>query len=75
MKRGTVKWFSDKKGFGFILTEEGETLFVHHSDLVQDGRRTLETGQKVEFEVEQDDKGTHAARVRRLGSSVERGDK
>ncbi|MDZ7815024.1 MAG: cold shock domain-containing protein [Planctomycetota bacterium] len=73
MKRGTVKWFSDKKGFGFILTEDGQTLFVHHSHLLQEGQRTLEVGDKVEFEVETDEKGTHAVRVRRVGSSSERG--
>ena len=62
--RGTVKWFSDEKGFGFISREDGEDVFVHHSGIQADGYRSLSEGQTVEFEVTQGPKGAQAANVR-----------
>ena len=57
---GTVKWFNETKGFGFIQMENGEDIFVHHSSIVADGFRTLMEGAKVEFKIENSDKGTRA---------------
>jgi len=65
MARGTVKWFSDRKGYGFITPEDGgDDLFVHHSEIDMDGFRTLQEGQKVEFEAGSGPKGPQATRVR-----------
>lgn len=66
MKKGTVKWFNAKKGFGFISDEEGNDVFVHFSALMMDGFKVLEEGDKVEFEVVQGEKGPQAANVSRL---------
>jgi len=63
MERGTVKWFSDPKGYGFISVEGGTDIFVHFSAINGDGHRTLETGQSVEFEIVQGPKGPQAANV------------
>ncbi|MGZ4199282.1 MAG: cold-shock protein [Thermoleophilia bacterium] len=63
MARGTVKWFSNEKGYGFIEREEGEDLFVHFSEINCDGYKTLNQGQVVEFEVTQSDKGLQASKV------------
>ena len=64
MGTGTVKWFNDKKGFGFITPDEGgEDLFVHHSEIKVDGYASLSDGQKVEFEVGQGRKGPCATNV------------
>jgi CspA family cold shock protein len=60
---GTVKWFNDSKGFGFITSDNGQDLFVHHTDIVSEGYRTLEEGAKVEFEVVQGEKGPRAKNV------------
>jgi len=60
---GTVKWFNDKKGFGFIQREDGDDLFVHHNSIEIEGFRTLKENQKVEFEVVTTDKGQAAAKV------------
>ncbi|MBN62103.1 cold-shock protein [bacterium] len=62
-ERGTVKWFNDAKGFGFIERENGEDVFVHHSAIQSEGFRTLSDGQQVEFEVVQGKKGPAAESV------------
>jgi CspA family cold shock protein len=64
--QGTVKWFSDEKGFGFITREGGDDVFVHHTAIQAEGFRTLKEGQAVEFEVQQGPKGAQAANVRPL---------
>ena len=65
MATGTVKWFSDEKGFGFITPDDGaKDLFVHHSSIQADGYRSLAEGAKVEYESEQGDKGPKAVNVR-----------
>lgn len=63
MARGTVKWFNEKKGFGFIQQEGGPDVFVHFSAIKGNGFKTLAEGQKVEFEVLQDAKGAKAQNV------------
>ncbi|MFA5422500.1 MAG: cold-shock protein [Phycisphaerae bacterium] len=64
MSTGTVKWFNANKGFGFIAPDDGgEDLFVHHSEIKTDGFRSLDEGQKVEFEVGQGKKGPCATNV------------
>jgi CspA family cold shock protein len=65
MATGTVKWFSDDKGYGFITPDEGDKdLFVHHSAITGSGYKSLEEGAKVEYEEEQGPKGPNAANVR-----------
>ena len=66
MPTGTVKWFNDKKGFGFISVEDGEDIFVHHTSIESDGFRTLEEGDTVEFEIVQGDKGNKAENVKKI---------
>ena len=66
MATGRVKWFDEKKGFGFIEREEGNDVFVHFRAIVSSGFKTLAEGQEVEFEVEQGNKGPQAANVRVL---------
>jgi len=61
--KGTVKWFNAEKGFGFIVSEEGEDVFVHFSAIQTDGYKTLEEGQSVEFEIEQSPRGPQAVNV------------
>jgi CspA family cold shock protein len=64
MAKGTVKWFSEDKGFGFIAPEDGSTdLFVHHSEIQMAGRATLADGQAVEFDVGEGQKGPCAKNV------------
>jgi CspA family cold shock protein len=67
MATGTVKWFNDAKGFGFIAQEGGDDVFVHHSAIQSDGFRTLAEGQRVEFDVQRGPKGLQAANVRVVG--------
>ncbi len=64
MATGTVKWFSAEKGYGFITGEDGTDVFVHFSAIQSEGFKTLEEGQKVEFEVTSGDKGPQASNVR-----------
>ncbi len=65
LSTGTVKWFSDPKGFGFIIPDDGGSdLFVHHSNIHMDGYRSLKEGQKVEYETAQGRKGPEATNVR-----------
>ena len=66
MKKGTVKWFNAKKGFGFLSDEDGNDVFVHFSALVMDGFKVLEEGDSVEFDVVDGEKGPQAANVTRL---------
>ncbi|MGA1199434.1 MAG: cold-shock protein [Candidatus Latescibacterota bacterium] len=63
MAEGTVKWFNDSKGFGFIEQEDGEDVFVHFSAVQGDGFKTLSEGDRVEFEIQQGPKGLQAANV------------
>lgn len=65
MARGTVKWFNESKGFGFISQEGGEDVFVHFSAIEGDGFKTLAEGEAVEFEVTQGPKGLQATNVRK----------
>ncbi len=65
MAIGTVKWFNDAKGYGFISQEGGEDVFVHHTAINMDGFRTLKEGERVEFDVTQGPKGLQAANVRK----------
>jgi cold shock protein len=67
MATGTVKWFSDDKGFGFITPDEGDRdLFVHHSGIAMEGYRSLAEGLRVSYEEEQGDKGPKAVNVQKL---------
>ncbi|MFH1664566.1 MAG: cold-shock protein [Candidatus Omnitrophota bacterium] len=66
MARGTVKWFNNAKGYGFITPESGNDVFVHHSAIQGDGYKTLEEGQKVEFDIKTGPKGEEAANVVKL---------
>ena len=63
LAQGTVKWFSNEKGYGFIEREEGDDVFVHFTAIAMDGYKTLREGQRVEFEVVQGPKGSQAANV------------
>lgn len=69
MPQGTVKWFNETKGFGFIQSDDGPDVFVHHSDIQSDGFRTLSEGARVEFETMQGDKGPKAQNVRPIGDA------
>ena len=63
MLQGTVKWFNNKRGWGFIVKEDGHDIFVHYSAIKGDGFRTLDEGQRVQFEIEEGEKGPAAANV------------
>ena len=63
MIEGTVKWFNESKGFGFLSHEGGPDVFVHHSEIRADGFRTLNEGDKVQFEITQSPKGPRASNV------------
>jgi CspA family cold shock protein len=64
MAQGTVKWFNADKGYGFIAVDGGRDVFVHFSAIQADGYRSLEEGQRVEFDIEQGDRGPQAIAVR-----------
>ena len=66
MNKGTVKWFNNQKGYGFISDESGKDVFVHYTGLNMDGFKTLDEGQAVEFEVTEGEKGPQAVIVTRL---------
>ena len=66
MSRGKVKWFDNKKGYGFITPENGKDVFVHHSAIGGEGYKTLEEGQEVEFDIVQGPKGEQAANVTKV---------
>lgn len=63
MTEGTIKWFNSKKGFGFIEQETGEDVFVHYSSIDMTGFKTLSEGERVQFEIEENDKGLSARNV------------
>jgi CspA family cold shock protein len=63
MARGTVKWFDQKKGYGFIAQEDGDDLFVHYSAISREGFKTLDEGDQVEFEISEGNKGPQATNV------------
>jgi len=64
--KGVVKWFNDKKGYGFIADEEGNELFVHYQEIQGDGFKTLQENDNVEFEVGEGEKGPKAMNVRKV---------
>lgn len=66
MATGRVKWFDDKKGYGFIEHGEGEDVFVHYSNIMSEGYKSLEKGELVEFEIVQGGKGLQAENVRKV---------
>ena len=63
MVKGTVKWFNEKKGFGFLAQEDGDDVFVHHTSIQGEGFKTLNEGQEVEFEIQDGPKGPQALNV------------
>ena len=66
VSQGKVKWFNGQKGYGFITTDEGQDVFVHYSAIDGSGFKTLEQGQRVEFEITEGQKGLQAARVNKV---------
>jgi len=75
MAQGKVKWFSNKKGYGFVTKEDGTDIFVHFSGIIAEGYKSLKEGDSVEFEVTQGPKGEQAAEVKVLTSVSVKEDK
>ena len=65
-EQGTVKWFNDSKGYGFIVRERGADVFVHHASIIGEGFRSLAEGDRVEFDVTEGPKGLQASNVRKI---------
>lgn len=63
MSQGTVKWFNEQKGFGFITADDGRDYFVHHTSIIADGFKTLNEGAEVQFKIEKGDRGPKAIEV------------
>ena len=63
MHQGTVKWFNDKKGYGFISSSDGNDYFVHHSNILGEGFKTLQEGAEVQFNIEESERGPRAVEV------------
>jgi CspA family cold shock protein len=63
MSQGTVKWFNDQKGYGFISSTDGKDYFVHHSSILGEGFKTLKEGSSVQFDIEKTDRGPRAIQV------------
>lgn len=74
MEEGTVKWFDERKGFGFIERQDGQDVFVHYSDIEGEGFRTLEDNQKVLFDIGQGDKGEKAVKVQVIREEEKEGE-
>ena len=71
MATGTVKWFNNAKGYGFVLSEDkSEDLFIHYSSIQMDGYKSLKAGQEVEYDVQEGPKGMHAVNIRCSGAAV-----
>ena len=70
MATGKVKWFNDQKGFGFILSDQGRDVFVHHSVIQGEGFKTLQENEPVEYDFEEGPKGMKATKVRRLAATL-----
>jgi CspA family cold shock protein len=70
-EEGTVKWFDDRKGYGFIERKDGKDVFVHFSNIQDEGFKSLEEGEKVSFEVEETERGPQAVKVSRLSKVKE----
>ena len=66
METGTIKWFNNSKGFGFISREEGDDVFVHYKSIVGDGYKSLDEGDQVQFEIEEGPKGLQATSVSKV---------